>query len=189
MPASDNSFILHVGLSKTGTTTLQRSLFAEHSDIYCLGKFVDGKNTIKKRCASQEVYNFLRPMLWKPTSRLNVEKHREFLHEQIIPQAGSDGIILASFEKLGIKPARRFSRILERTYSVFGPFKVMICLRNPLTWITSEYLQSLRGRFIRSHQPWMGTSLYLDLDEWLKKNDEKNLGQPFFIRCKYPDSS
>ncbi len=177
---SDTRFVLHVGMTKTGTTTLQRALFSQHSDIYYLGKTVS-KNRLIRECVSREIYDFLRPIILEPNLPLDVEKYKTLLRERIISEAGSDKIIVASWESLAMRPVRQHAKMLERAYSVFGPFRVMITIRNPLTWITSEYLQNLRGHFVRRNHSWMGNSAYIDFDTWLKKNllQEKSLGAIF----------
>ncbi len=178
---SDTRFVLHVGMTKTGTTTLQRALFSQHSDIYYLGKTVDKKNRLIRHCVSREIYDFLRPIIFEPNLPLDVEKNKTLLRERIISEAGSDKIIVASWEELTTRPVRHHAKILERAYSVFGPFRVMITIRNPLTWITSEYLQNLRGHFVNRRFSWMGNSAYIDFDTWLMKKllQKKSLGAIF----------
>ena len=104
-----------------------------------------------------------------PEFPLDVEKSQAFLHERIIPAAGPERVILGSWVGLGGMGARGYAAMLERLYSVFGSFGVIVTIRNPLTWIISQYLQHLRGHFINSNNPWMGKSPYIDLDSWLKK--------------------
>ncbi len=130
---------------------------------------------------SREIYDFLRPIILEPNLPLDVEKNKTLLRERIISEAGSDKIIVASWEGLATEPVRHHAKILERAYSVFGPFRVMITIRNPLTWITSEYLQNVEGHFVQSNRPWMGDSACIDFDTWLKKKllREKSLGVIF----------
>ncbi len=177
---SDTRFVLHVGLSKTGTTTLQRALFSQHSDIYYLGKTVNKKNELRRDCVSSEIYDFLRPIIFQPNLPLDVEKNKTLLRERIISEAGSNKIIVASWEDLITEPVRH-AKILERAYSVFGPFRVMTTIRNPLTWITSEYLQHVEAHFVRRLHPWMGISACMDFDTWLEKKSlqKKSLGAIF----------
>ena len=42
-------------------------------------------------------------------------------------------------------------------------------IRNPLTQIPSQYLQEIKGHFIKQNRPWMGGQPYIDIDEWLKR--------------------
>lgn len=73
MSAPQTRLLLHVGLSKTGTTTLQRALFANHPEISYLGKYVPSK--APKGCLSQDVYDFLNPLLWDFSRPLDVGAH------------------------------------------------------------------------------------------------------------------
>lgn len=108
-------------------------------------------------------------MIWETELPLDAEKNQAFLREKIIPEAGPDRVILGSWEGLGNLDVREYAAMLERLYSVFGSFRVIVTVRNPLTWIASLYLQHLRGHFVRKANPWMGESSYIDFDTWLKK--------------------
>ena len=70
MSALEKGLILHVGLEKTGTTTIQKSFFATHPEIYYIGKYVRKK--IPKGCLSQEIYNFMNPLIWNISRPLDV---------------------------------------------------------------------------------------------------------------------
>jgi len=59
MRALEKGFLLHIGLPKTGTTTLQHSLFTSHPEICFFGKYLGRK--IPQECQSQEIYKFLNP--------------------------------------------------------------------------------------------------------------------------------
>ena len=59
----DRGLVLHVGLTKTGSTTLQTGLFARHSQVYFLGKRTQ-KRDEENGCRSHTVYEIFRPLLW-----------------------------------------------------------------------------------------------------------------------------
>jgi len=83
MRALEKGFLLHIGLPKTGTTTLQRSLFTSHPAICYFGKYP--KNKIPNGCQSQEIYKFLNPLIWDLSRSLDIEKHKVILRERILP--------------------------------------------------------------------------------------------------------
>ena len=56
--------------------------------------------------------------------------------------------------------------MMQKVVSVFGGCRIMITLRNPLTQITSEYLQHLRGHFVRRNRSFMGRSVFVEFEEW-----------------------
>ncbi len=44
MSALEKGFILHIGLEKTGTTTIQKILFSGHPEIYYIGRVCTKQN-------------------------------------------------------------------------------------------------------------------------------------------------
>lgn len=63
----------------------------------------------------------------------------------------------------------RFSESLRRLAQIFGGCRVMIALRNPLTWLPSVYLQELRGNFLKRNRKYMADRAYLDIEEWFDR--------------------
>ena len=161
------TFYLHVGQSKTGTTTLQRSLFRRHPDIFYLGQYVPSK--ISKHCLSEEVYQFLRPLLWDTAAPLNVDRSREQLARIHAAEGATDRRWVASWEELSHFPPHRFREMIQRVQAVFGDCRMLLTLRNPLNRIPSEYLENLKGHFIKGAHPWMGEMPYLDIEQWLHR--------------------
>lgn len=192
------NLLLHVGLSKTGTTTLQNSLFSKHSQIYYLGKSLHKKTP--KGCANMKVYKLLAPVLWpnyepdnygrlkKIYKRLapvlrpidkpdNYEQLKEEWHRLLQEDKQGQKKIIGSWEGLGsAPPARSFARI-QRITEIFGDCRIMITIRNPLTRVPSQYLQHLKGNFLKNNKLWMGGRQYVDMTTWYNlvcKNPEHN---------------
>lgn len=168
MSTPQTRLLLHVGLSKTGTTTLQRALFANHPEISYLGKYVPSK--APKGCLSQDVYDFLNPLLWDFSRPLDVDTSRMILEQKIMPTVDPRRLMVASWEGMADHHVKNHTELMNRLKSVFGPYRLMITVRNPLLWILSLYLQHLQGNFIYQNRTrWMGKAPYIDLDEWLTR--------------------
>ena len=131
MRALDKGFLLHIGLLKTGTTTLQQSLFTHHPGIYYFGK---DKKKYKppKNCQSQEIYKFLNPLIWDLSRSLDIEKHKVILRERILPGIEPGKFMIGSWEALGDSPIRHAERI-KQLHSIFGLCRIMMTIRTPLT--------------------------------------------------------
>jgi len=179
MTAAENGIILHVGLPKTGTTTLQKSVFAAHSQIYYLGKML-GVN-IPKGCRSMLVHDILKSILWQMNKPWDVKKIRTLYAKQLLPAVPSGRLLVGSWEALGINETSSFAERLKRLQSIFGRCRIMITLRNPLTWTPSEFLQNIKGHFIRQNRPWMGSVLYLEIEDWFKKRAQLSQGIHNFL--------
>ncbi len=173
MSALEKGLILHIGLDKTGTTTIQKKLFSGHPEIYYIGKYF--QNNIPRGCLSQEIYNFMNPLLWNISNPLDLDRCRGVLQKQILPGVDPGKIMVGSWEGLGNSPVNIFTTRIKRLQSIFGSCRVMMTIRNPLTQIPSSYLQNIRGQFIYRNKPWMGNLPYIDIDEWLKRKMSQNL--------------
>lgn len=179
MEMSEKGILLHVGLPKTGTTTLQESVFAAHSQIYYLGKML-GPN-VPKECRSMLVYDILKSILWQLHKPWDVKKIRTLYEKQLLPVVPSDRLLVGSWEALGMSRPREFSERLKRLLAIFGRCRIMITLRNPLTWTPSEFLQNIKGHFIRQNRPWMGPAFYLEIEDWFKKRVQFSRGIHNFL--------
>ena len=62
--------VIHIGFSKTGTTTLQRAVFPHHSQLYYLGKI--HKSEHGRQCITADTFDFLTPLLWKTDQPLDL---------------------------------------------------------------------------------------------------------------------
>jgi len=168
----DKQFALHLGLSKTATTTFQELFFAKHPQIFYLGKYLSRADF--QQCRDQCTHDVLSPLLWKPDTSLDSKAFRDSLTTLSQYDDAAHPVWLASWEELGNREVDMHLQSLRRIQKVFGTCRLLVCLRNTLQRIPSEYLQSLRYHFIhfcthpltlRSHV----TPLYVDFDTWLKK--------------------
>lgn len=164
-------FVLHPGLPKSATSTLQRALFCNHSELHYLGKRKD--SAAEKGCASDEIYELLKPVLWQG-KQFDPEISRTRYRELVIERANPEHSVVASWEALGqIKP-ERFAAMLSRVEQTVGRPRVIFGLRNPLSRIPSGYLQQLQGHFVRGNRRAFANSPYLDIQQWLDKQVQTN---------------
>lgn len=160
-------FTLHIGFSKTGTTTLQRSVFQHHPQIYYLGKIYKSQHA--RQCLSAEIYDFLTPLLWTTNEQYNRELSNKFLKDKLLPRVEPDQMILGSWEGLGQQGGESFLKSMIRLKDVFGQCKLLITIRNPITRLPSLYLQHLRG-----NQKQLAGK-FVTFEKWLS-NQEAKLG-------------
>ena len=159
------NLVLHVGLQKTATTTLQRTVFAQHSEVFYLGK--DRRSKAKKGCRSSDIYEILAPALWQQKRPFNADEMRARARQELDAAQG-EAVPIASWESLGNGSMRSFDEMLRRLSLLFGHFRVLVCLRNPLTWTQSLYLQELEGHFRRRNRRHLGVNTYVEFEQWLE---------------------
>ncbi|MDO6746285.1 hypothetical protein [Gilvimarinus sp. 1_MG-2023] len=157
--------ILHVGLPKTATTTLQDTLFSQHPGICYLGKY--SSMSTEKGCATEEIYQALQPILWqrkKPTRKALV---RTVLKEYSEAN-GVEKPILGSWEALLIRPPTEFQAMLREARDLFGDVRVVATLRNPLKRLPSAYLHAIRASARNGkHYTIPDGHVFISLDDWL----------------------
>lgn len=161
--------VLHVGVGKTGTTSLQKSVFPNHSQIDYLGKYYP--SDMPKNCRSMDVYEALKPVLWPKLIEIRTTNADAALRK-IVSECESDRkVVVGSWEGLGTAPPRRFKSLLKRLETAVADSAILISLRNPVDWLPSIYLQSLRGHFNRSsHLKNFADAVYMPIEEWLHYN-------------------
>jgi hypothetical protein len=156
---------LHVGLPKTGTTTLQNTLFSQHTGVCYLGKFADRKGD--KGCATNDVYYALRPIFWQRSETTDPAWTRSVLRD-ISQRQGADKPLLGSWEALLIKPPKEFQAMLCEAQEVLGDVRVMATLRNPLKRLPSAYLHALRAcARLGWHYSIPEGGVFMSFDDWL----------------------
>ena len=174
--------VLHIGLSKTATTTLQRAVFQNHSEIHYLGKIAGSRHG--RQCASADTYEFLAPMLWRTDQPFDVAAAKDFYAETLESRAGANRVILGSWEGLGQQGIASFETSIQRLVAVCGVCRIWISLRNPVTRLPSMYLQHLRG-----NQKQLARR-YVTFDAWLD-SQERQIGslQGIFAYREYVETA
>lgn len=158
---------LHIGLAKTATTTLQRTLFRKHQQIRYFGQYVP--SSVSMLCENEDVYRILRPLLWDTEEPLDADEVRKVLYKTILPKSTIQKCLVASWEGLANRGLEKNLAMMQRVQSVFGGCKILLTLRNPLTRLPSEYIENLKGHFIKGVYPWMGRDPFISIDQWLER--------------------
>jgi len=167
------SFYLHAGLPKTGTTTLQGALFKDHTQIFYLGKYA--ANNLPRGCLSKQAFEFLNPLLWNLDAHMDIRAHKDRYGKIIAESTEAVRAVVASWEILGTHKTVNFKKNLQRLKEVCGDVRLLVTLRNPLTWLPAEYLQKVRGQFTLKNQPLFRGRPFLEFETWLQRY-EKNQG-------------
>lgn len=160
--------VVHIGMSKTGTTTLQRAVFEKHSQVCYLGKIY--KSPHSWGCGSEDIYDFLSPLLWPANHPLDVASAKKFFNETLLSEAGADRQIVGSWEGLSQQGIDIFKTSVERLQAVCGSCRIMITVRNPVARLPSMYLQHLRGNHAQLENS------FISFEEWLGSEAQRRGG-------------
>jgi hypothetical protein len=151
-------------MPKTGTTTLQHCLFYEHSQVNYLGKF----NLIRpgiRPPATQLFYKYDDKNPYQPTT----DESKALL--KLVTEARRKGhISILSREGLCALPEFHRERVSTFVQKTFLAPRVLLTIREPLSFVESLYFQQLKGyQFGRyaSIQKTLGLPpRYFDFDQW-----------------------
>lgn len=166
-------FVLHVGLPKTATTTLQRTFFPHHSQVYFVGK--NTRYPGRNGCRSAEMHRALAPAIWDTSRPFDETAIRDGLGPATLAEMAGHKVVLGSWEALGtMADTAHFSEMLRRLARLFGRCRVMVTVRNPYTWVPSLYLQQLQGNFVKRDRRLMQKRPFHGVEDWFHGMDRED---------------
>lgn len=168
--------VLHVGFSRTGTTTLQRHLFAKHPQIRYLGKPYTC-DTFKSR-----LYKLIQQesTVYDPAD-LNAYLRENVWEKETDP---SKKVLLISDEILvSYSKVRDRGAVARRIQEVFSPCKILFTIRDQFDLLKTAYLN--RGRVLKNVPP-RYEGLFVGFEEWLELSyndcDRSYIGHADYFR-------
>lgn len=132
---SEKRLIINVGLHKTGTTFLNRSVFPELPNSVHLGKPFG---------ATDPVRLVLEQIMYSPYTKLDVECARKAARD-LLSNCNADTVTISDGRLSQSSRADRYL-IAERLRQVFGPAEILISLRRQQDLLLSLYYQALGTR-------------------------------------------
>lgn len=160
---------LHVGLPKTATTLMQSSLFPEHREVEYLGTWHTREYRRFDKFQNAVVQAAVRAADDRGTSEQELERCRAAIDEQLAPARAAGKVPVFSWETLmDCRPDVRERRAAAWA-KAFGPCRVMITIRNPLSFVESMYFQLLRAENVGGAARRFGGPRYRTVDQWLDK--------------------
>jgi hypothetical protein len=151
-----SNIALHVGFSKTGTTTLQQFLFSRHSQIEYLGK------PYPDEILKTHIHRFIMQdsLVYDPTEFADY-----FSREVLKKTHNSKKLILISEEMLvSYSKVRDKGVVAGRLKKVFQPDRIIITIRNQFDILKAAYLS--RGRLL-ANVPGKYEGLHVSFEDWL----------------------
>ena len=145
-----NRAFLHIGVAKTATTTLQRAVFAKHSQIAYLGRPYRDRHAPSTResesCLPLHVIHAIREQDSLGYDPAQVKRDVDRALARIRREHPDKPLLLSETSFSSAQYADR-RLIARRLRDAFGPSNVLITIRNQTTALPSLYLFLLqRGR-------------------------------------------
>lgn len=137
--------ILHVGLHKTGTTTLQNHLFAKHSGLDYLGR----------PYPDRAFGRFIADLYTQDSLDFDKNELVRVAETVVRPRLCAKRPLALSEEFLSGDTFADRGVIAGRLRRLFGEARIVLTIRNQIAITKSEYLDRCRSR------------LYVDFDRWI----------------------
>lgn len=133
----DNPFLIHIGVPKSGTTSLQFGLFPAHPQIRYLGKpWWDESIGLEKSVAA---HRFVDSLWQDDTFSFDWEIGRQRFKEAVAPRAGGRTCVVISEEGLAAALAADRWVTASRLRAFFGEARILITVRNQIDALYSLY--------------------------------------------------
>jgi len=175
--------VLHMGLTKTGTSTLQQSIFPRHPEIFYLGKYL--KSDVARGCRNDEVYEIVDSLLWNPPEPgADRAAIKQLYNARIESELRKHKVVIGSWETNANMSDKKLGQVISMAQYLAGDCGALYTLRNPVTWLTSEYLQRVQGQYYRKNreQQFRGKP-WIPFNEWLAVKDQAAFGLSGLFRC------
>jgi len=155
---------IHVGVNKTGTTTMQRHLFPGHKDVAYLGKIAQWG---RRKYTNPEVDRLLNRLAGDRLTHGECDTMRAIYREQVAPLLASNRVPVWSQEGLCMAPAAKRLNRAKNILDVFGPCSVMIVIRRPEALTEALYFQRLQGAALGRRRKQRFNS-HFSIEHWLE---------------------
>jgi hypothetical protein len=142
--------LIHIGLPKTASTTLQDRLFSKQDRFAYLGRFQNGY-------LNQTTKELLERLTFEDSLEYDQSIMNALLQRARSEMRISSRPILVSAESLSVEGRADRRLIAERLHELFAPAKILIVLRSQPAMLQSMYLNDLRGsgQGILSFEAWL----------------------------------
>lgn len=162
MSTSPPPFFLHIGMPKTGTTTLQRTLFSNHPELMFFGK-------AQKNCQNPIQHDLMAELVWRKFIRPDFPKC-EKLYAQLAEQAAAQNkSLLYSQESLMLNRHQVQKFRAQNLQKVIGDARLIVCLRQPVSLVKSVYTQTLKRDNIGSGAKLGKAHRFEPFERWIQR--------------------
>lgn len=166
--------VIHIGMPKTATKTLQWRLFSAHSEVFYLGRFdgfyFQGKYRQYDACRDASVQALMQRIAYGNVSNLDYAECRKVYARIVAPALAENLLPVWSWESYSTDILAKRRRRALNLKEVIGEARIIMVLRRPVALLESAYFQQLkrdnvgaRGKF--GHPPY-----YQTINDWLRDN-------------------
>ncbi len=167
--------IIHIGMPKTGTKTLQWRLFAMHSELYYLGRFDGpiflGEYRRYEACRDATVYDVMQQVAYRDIHDADIESCRRKFDKYLQGPLERGLIPVWSWESYMTDSARNREQRAHNLRELFGEARIIAGIRHPVALMESAYLQQLKRDNVGGYYRRGKAGYYSSFEDWLARNE------------------
>jgi len=166
--------VIHIGMPKTATKTLQWRLFAIHSGIYYLGRFdgplFRGRYRQFGACRNENVFQLMNQIAYRHIRNPDFAHCRQILAEEL-RTANSEGLLpVWSWESYCTDTWENRRIRAQNLRRLLGHARILVGIRHPVSLLEAAFFQQLKrdnigARYHRGIGPH-----YCDINEWIVRD-------------------
>ncbi len=180
--------VIHIGLPKTATKTLQWRLLAQHKEIFYLGRF-DGPQFRKEYrkfsgCRNANIKKLMDELVYINITNPDFHRCSSIIQEVLAPAVEDNLVPVWSWESLStdvLAKRRQRARNLKR---VFGQAKILVTIRHPLRLIESAFLQQVKRENVGPGARLLKPVYFPAIDDWIEKEWDREVK----YHLEYPET-
>lgn len=171
--------VIHIGMPKTATKTLQWRVFAKHSDIFYLGRY-DGpsfgkKHRIFKACRDEQVLQIMDEIAYDGISQPDIPKCRRLMVEYLEANNRQQLIPVWSWESYSTDSRKNRGLRAKNLKDLFGTARILVTIRNPVKLLESAFLQQLKRDNIGSGYRRGNGVFHCSIEHWLERDRSSDI--------------
>lgn len=166
--------LVHIGMPKTATKTLQWRLFAEHSEVFYLGRFdgphFGGRYGRFGACRDAEVFGIMDAIAYSGFAAADTGALRSRLEGYLGRENTSGRIPVWSWESYCTDSFENRRKRAQNLRDVWQEARILVTVRHPVGLLESAYLQQLKRDNVGAHYKRGKAPFYKPIDDWVAAN-------------------
>jgi len=187
-PVSGRLPVIHIGMPKTATKTLQWCIFAQHSEIFYLGRY-DGQPFRSRyrahgACRDDGVFRIMDQIAYRGIHNPDIPLCRKTLQDYLLLNNSRELLPVWSWESYCTDNRENRRLRAEALRGVFGEARILVTIRHPVHLLESAYLQQLKRDNIGARSRRGRPAFYQTIDDWVTRD----VGGDISDHLDYPET-
>lgn len=166
--------VVHIGMPKTATKTLQWRIFAQHSEVFYLGRFdgapFGGRYRQFNACRDETVFKIMDEIAYSNFLNPRILQSSELMQHYLAEYNSDHKLPVWSWESYCTDSLRNRQARAKNLKNLLGAARIVVTIRNPLDLLESAYLQQLKRDNIGARARRGKGVFYCSIEDWIKRD-------------------